>query len=371
MEIIEISNEEKYRLLKESLLTGEYVDKFDLNEQVDTEILIRLINETELTGKKLDMLLYYTSKYSYDAFNYIMSKIPSEEEINVLKKFEKFCDYSTYSSVNIKKYIEEKYLKTVCLDSCTKELKSTIRDILEVIFKDSVTFEPVNKQLELSPAELIIVFLRYKDDMKKLKMLIEEAIYPQVRHHLPSREYLRNIAIAYGTIYDDYQRIDLIDFVNYFESSFVEKKSIQLCKRTSTNTLDYERCYEDANVRIYYVDQLNGYFIERKEAKIYNEKFYIYPEEDKDGNKVIVRRDNISAFDLYTEYKSKEAYYGSVPRYTWPKINIDNFIDLSCDDSLKTREEKFNKTKEIIGTTWTLSLIMKIDKKEYKKESNK
>lgn len=371
MENMSLNKDNKYNLLKQSIETGEYLSSDDLDNQIDTEILINLINKTELTGKKIDMLLYYTSRYSYDALNYLMSKMPSEEEISMLKKLEERCDYSTYSCVNIKRYIEEKYLKTDCLDNKPKELKSIIKDILEVIFKNSVTFEPINKELELSPAELIIVFLKYKDDMKKLKMLIEKAILPQVRHHLPSREYLRNIAIAYGTIYDDYQRVDLIDFVNYFESNFAERKAIQLSRTSIANVLDYEQCYEDDNVRIYYVSELNGYYVEKKEAKIYNEKFYIYPEEDSEGNKVIVRRDNISAFDLYTEYKSKKAYYGSVPRYKWPDINIDNFIDLSCDDSLKTIEEKYEKTKEIIGTTWTLSLIMHIDKKVYQKESNK
>ena len=78
----------------------------------------------------------------------------------------------------------------------SREYYNNTRDVLEEIFKKSVTREPINKELELSPSQLIIVFLKYKDDMKKLKFLIEDAIIPPVKEFLPTLDYIKDIAEA-------------------------------------------------------------------------------------------------------------------------------------------------------------------------------
>ena len=366
METIKVINS-KYNLLKQSIETGEYLSSEDLNNQVDKETLIRLIDEEDLSGKKLDMLVFYASRYSSEALVYIINKVNDIEKINILKRIKVLCSNSINSCIQAKRFLT---IKANINDEKSREYYDNTRDILEEIFKKSVTSEPINKELELSPSQLIIVFLKYKDDMKKLKFLIEDAIIPPTQNCLPSLDYIRDIAVAYGTIYADYKNVDLMDFVHYFQQDFVEKKAIQCCRSTDVTILDYEYAYEDDNVRINYVRELNGLYIENKEAEIYNEKFYLYPEEDADGNTVIVRRDNISPFDLYNEYKSKEAYFESVKKYKWPNINIDNFVDLSCDDSLETREEKYKRTKQIIKSCWLLSSLIEIDEKVYKKESN-
>ena len=371
MALIKIKEEEKYRIIRESVLSGKHIDTDRLENHVEAETLIKLINETELTGKKLEMLVLYTSRYSDKALNHLMNLIPNEERLEIFKRIKNICEHSKDACVNVRKYIKNYYFKTEYAEKKSKESNQLVRDILETIFKESVTYEPINKDLELSTSELIIVFFEYKDNMKKLKALIEDTIIKKIDHIVPSKEYLRDIAIAYATLSVDYKRIELLDFVKYFENNYIEKKVIQSSKNGKLDVLKYDFVYKDENVKLYYVNELNGLYVERREERICSEKFYVYPEEDSEGTRVIVRRDNISPFDLYKEYKSKESYYGSVVKYDWPEFNLDNFIDLSCDPTLTTQEEKYNKTKEIINSNLTLKQLISFNKKTYKKESNK
>ena len=370
MENIKLSIDNKYNLLKQSIEKEEYLSPDDLDNQIDSETLKRLIDELDLSGKTLDMLVFYTSRYSSDALTYLVNKVNDDKKIYVIKRLKLLCSNSIDTCLQVKRFLTKNISKVNISREKSREYYNNTRDVLEEIFKKSVTREPINKELELSPSQLIIVFLKYKDDMKKLKFLIEDAIIPPVKEFLPTFDYIRDIAVAYGTIYTDYKHVDLMDFVHYFQQEFLEKKAIQCCRNTDANVLDYEYAYEDDNVRIHYVRELNGLYVENKEAEIYNEKFYLYPEEDANGDTVLVRRNYTSPFDLYNEYKSKKTYCGQVKRCNWPKFNSDNFIDLSCDPNLETQEEKYKRTKQIIESCWILSLLIEIDEKVYKKESN-
>ena len=355
---------DKYNLLKESIISGKYIDLEKIDNQLDSETIKKIIDEVELSERTLDILVFYITKYSGKTLSYILNKVNDEEKIKILNIVKRNCSGSPKACCQVKKFIDNRTNKIEVSEEKSKEYYLATRDILEVIFKESVTYEPLNKQLELSPSQLIMVFWWYKDDMKALKKLIDEAIISPVEYHIPSPDYLRDIAVAYGTIYIDYKNVDLVDFVHYFTNRFYEKKAIQCCRQKDVNVLDYEFTYEDEFVKIYYIRELNGLYIEYKEADIYSKKFYLYPVEDYEGNKTIIRRNDISPFDLYEEYKKNE---DQIKRIDWPPINSDNFNDLSGNPSLTTKEEKYKRTKEIINSSETLKLLIETDEKTLKK----
>ena len=368
---VALSKDDSYILLKKSILTNNYICNEELNSDTVVDTLIRIIDEVELNDKTINIIAHYAIRYSEEVLAYLIEKVDDDTKISIINKVEKDCRYySINNCLHAKRFID-KYNKNIKIKpEKQQEYNKSIRNLLETIFKNSITYAPANEQLRLSPSQLIIVFLKYQDDMKKLKMLIEEALYPSIKEHVPSSEYIRDIAVAYGTIYSDYKNVDLIDFVHYFTEKFYEKKLIQCCNNPNAPVMNYELVYNDENVRIYYVYELNGLYIEQIEANIYNKKVYLYPDETSKGTRIIVRKTNISPSDLYNEYKEKEKIE-SVKRYDWPSFDSDSFIDLSCDQSLTTQEEKYKRTKKIIESSVTLKLLIDIDEKTYKKESNK
>ena len=368
MENAMIKLEQKRALARDIMLNNYSISEY-LECDTEDKDIIDLLEKVELKGDTLDKVVEYAINYSPRVLEYVIGRVSNQEKVRIIKKVENRCIYSTRACIQAKEFIE-KYNNYNDMDQeQEKEYNKTIRNILECIFKKSVTYENAAKELKLSPEYLIIVFWEYKDDMKQLKKLIEETIYQPIKHYMPDREYLYEIAAAYGTVYKEYKNIDLKDFIKYFIQQYLENKAIAGIN-TGKKVLKHEQVYNDNNVEIYYVNKLNGLFINKKEANIFNDRFYIYPEQDSEGNIVLNKRENISPFDLYEEVENREKVNGKIVRYDWPTFDSDNFVDLSFDDSL-SEEEQFNKTANIIESEWTLRFLINVERKAYKKGSNK
>lgn len=251
----------------------------------------------------------------------------------------------------------------------------------------TLTFDENSSGERLNLYQLNTVFNAYNNDLEGLKNVILDSL-AKYKGDI-DKEYFFDIISAYANVYLKKDKsLDLNGFALAFIDQFREKKQINDIYRKTKTILSYSGSnmyrpvYEDDNVKIFYMDGINGLFIEKKNYKINNERYYLYPTFDNDGEVFIGRVSGVLPEDVISELTNvstksvmdpKSSIIEMYDKYTpnenvsekvWPVFTRDNFIDLTCDDSL-SQDEKFDKTCEIVKDSSYINYFIRTSEKTY------